>query len=260
MEELLLRHLSIAALGVIGSFFGTLVGGSGLLILPVLIHLGFSAPKAVAILEVGALGMMLTGAYELNRVNKIDLNLALPLTLLSGLGTFFGALILIATPPLLAERIFGVGLTVLLLYMVFFKKKLSSRESEVTSKQVTLGRNLFGLVLFLLNGVWSGFLSAGSHILGSFILMTYYRKTIIQASGLLKIEGIGSGLISSLIFSLSGLVTWSAALALSLGMSLGSWLGCRWGLKIGEKWVEKLYILVVGISALRLLGVVKFSK
>ena len=39
MEELFLRHFGIAVLGVIGSFFDTLVGGSGLLILPALIHL-----------------------------------------------------------------------------------------------------------------------------------------------------------------------------------------------------------------------------
>lgn len=199
MEELLLKHLYIAALGVIGSFFGALVGGSGLLILPGLIALGFSVQKAVAILEVGALSMMFTGAFEINRISKIDLNLAAPLTVLSGLGAFIGASVLIATPPIFAKRLFGVSLIGLLLYMVIFENRFKGRKK--------LERDLFGLVLFFLNGLWSGFFSAGSHIIGSFILMTYYGKTIIEASGLLKIEGIGSGIVSSLIFAVSGLVT-----------------------------------------------------
>ncbi len=259
-------------LGLAGSFFGAIVGGSGLLILPGLILLGLPATQAVAVLEVGALGMMFTGAFELNRISRINLKVAMPITLLSGVGAFIGASFLVATPGIVAEKLFGFGLILLLVYSLvdegLRRRMRKQRESTVQPESLAKAsfkdggkiRQLlrtrhteFGFFLLFLNGVWTGFFSAGSHLLANFILLVWFRKSMLEASGLLKIEGIGTGVVTSVTFASFGLIDWSAALVLSLAMSVGARIGIRLGASKGDAWLRGLYFTVVGVSALKLL-------
>jgi uncharacterized protein len=242
----------IGLVGLVGAFFGALVGGSGLVIIPSLIFLGFSPAQSVGILEIGALGMMLTGAYEFNKAQKIDLSFASRIALISVVGTIIGATSLIATPPIVAKKLFGIGLLCLLLHMIFSNRFLTLE--KVTSKLDPKDpKDRLGYIFFFLNGLWNGYFSAGSHLLGSFILTSYYRHSIISASALLKIEGIFSCIASATIFIYLGLVDWSASITLCFAMALGGLIGCKWGLSMGEIWIRKFYLLVVGISSANLI-------
>ncbi|BAZ00468.1 hypothetical protein NIES37_44600 [Tolypothrix tenuis PCC 7101] len=250
MESEVAVYLLIALLGSTASFFGALVGGSGLVILPGLISLGFSAPESVALLEVGALGMMLTSALQFHRADKIDYSLAVRFTAFSGLGALTGAILLLRTAPVYAEKIMGIALLLIFACMVLWKQEGIYQGEERPHPRIS---PTLGAMLFYANGVWSGFLSAGSHIIGNFILVFFFRRTLLESAGILKIEGIGAGIVTTLIFSWAGIVTWGAALVLSLSMSIGAWCGCQFGLRLGDVNVRWLYLSIVLISAVKLL-------
>src|SRR5215211_5725441 len=103
----LLQLVMIAAIGFLGSFYGVVSGGGGLIIIPGLILAGLSAPAAVASSRVGMFGLSITGAYRFRRAGLLRARASVPLQVVVALGATIGAFLLLRINPTVLRTAIG---------------------------------------------------------------------------------------------------------------------------------------------------------
>jgi uncharacterized protein len=124
-----LQLLLIAAIGFLGSFYGVVSGGGGLIIIPRLILAGLSAPSAVASSRLGMLGLSLTGAWRYREAGLLRARSNLPLIWVVAPGSALGALLLLVVDAEVLARLIGL-LTIAAAVIIFFGRQLGlERES-----------------------------------------------------------------------------------------------------------------------------------
>ena len=78
-------------------------------------------------------------------------------------------------------------------------------------------------------------------------------ETFLESAGTRKIVGFTISLTALIIYSVYQFVDWYYGIALIIAMSAGSYIGAVYGLRRGDKWVRRLFVVVVFIMAARLL-------
>ncbi len=246
MDPVLL--VAVAIVGVVASFIGATVGGVGLITIPSLMFLGFSAKSAIATHIFGSLGM--TGCfYKFHQSRKIDYGVGIPITIAACVGAYLGAKALLEVSEEILVKLLGIVLLVLLFMIVLDRKGRGVKKRQKPGKE----RELLGYLAFMVVGFWRAFVSAGFAIFSTYVLVLMYRKTFLQSAGTKLLVLFVTGLITLAIYSGNGLVQWVPGLVLMLGMLVGSYAGASYGLKKGDEWVKKVFIVIVLFASLGLL-------
>src|ERR671916_172043 len=103
-----LQLLLVAAIGFLGSFYGVVSGGGGLIIIPGLILAGLPTPSAVASSRLGILGLSLSGAYRFRKAGLLRARASVPLLLIVAVGSAVGAALLLQIDASALRRLIGV--------------------------------------------------------------------------------------------------------------------------------------------------------
>ncbi len=244
----ILIHTLIFLTGFLSSFAGTAAGGFGLIIVPVLIFLGLPAPVAVATTRVGLVAGNITSLYQFHKNKKIDYSMAIPLLILSAIGAYIGAQILLATPGETLEKLFGFFILIIIA-MSLFKKDIG------ITKQIRPSRLLrwIGYAALFFISILSAYFSAGTGLLGRSVLMYCFGQTFLESAGTRKLQSAVVGLTSVTVYISNGVVYWPYAVTLLIGTALGSHFGAAYAIKKGDAWVRKIFIVAVLLSAVELL-------
>jgi len=240
--------LAIFALGFLTMFFGTATGGVGLVIVPLLMTFGLPPHAAIATTRFSVFAGDLVGLRVFQKAGKVEYALALPVLLLGLTGSVFGSFVLLWTPGAIVEKLLGAFLLLMLLFML----KQNSIGLQPVHIPSTV-RRLFGYVLLFLVSIFGAFFSAASGLLGRTTLMTCFGQTYLQSAATRKIQGIGIGIVSLIIFAWGGIIHLPTVALLAPAMIFGSFFGSRFALHKGEKWVKALFCVVVLIAGLHLL-------
>lgn len=245
MEPLSL--IVIFIIGFIAAFVGTNVGGGGLIIIPLLVFLGMPPKIAIATMRVGTLG--LTGSiYEFHKSKKIDYKIAIPAAALSLIGAYIGSNVLIEMPDDIVSKLIGI-LTLVVLGVVVTNRSAGIKHITIKNKWL----EPLGYLLFIFVGFWGGFFGGGTGIFASYVLIFMFGQTFLESAGTRKISIVAYSLISLAVFAANGMVEWTSGLVLLVGMFFGACAGASYAIKKGDKWVRALFVIVVIISAIKLL-------
>ncbi len=235
-------------LGFGASFIGAMIGGAGLLTIPGMIFLGLPTPVAIATNKFGSLGMMTTGIWKYQRAGTIDYKIGLPTTIAASLGAVVGARTLLNIPETLLEKIVGVLILLILLIVVF------NHNTGLTPRpNLPPARQRFGYLIFAFIGFWGGFFGGGFAILAVYGYIFFYGQTFLQTAGVKLLLGLGIGLGSTLVYLAAGTIDWGFGLALLLGELIGAYAGAAYALKKGSRWIRGGFIILVLLSAAKLL-------
>jgi uncharacterized membrane protein YfcA len=244
----ILKLIIVLIAGGAASFLGTTAGGCGLISIPVLVFVGLSAQAAVATAKLGALGLILSGLYRFHKGGKINYKIGIPLAFFSFVGAYFGANTLVNISSELLGKYLGLVILVVL-PMLFVRKDVGLKKK----KRKNWLFEAIGYLLFLPLGFWGGFFGPGYAILSTYALIFLFGQTFLESAGTRKILGLGVTVLSLVIFAKNGLLNWTYGSVVFLGMVFGSYLGASYGIKKGDEWVRRLFILIVIISALKLI-------
>lgn len=244
----LLQPVAIFLLGFLVMFFGTSTGGVGLVFVPLLIALGLPPHAAVATTRFAVFTGDLIGLRVFERAGKVDRKLALPVLLLGIGGSVIGSFVLLWTPGPLVERLLGAFLLAMLGFMLL-QREMGIRPGTAA----TLLRRSIGFVSLFVISILGAYFSAASGLLGRTTLMTCFKQTYLQSAATRKLQAIGIGVISVLVFAWNGIIDLPTVLVLAPAMFLGSLFGSRYALRKGERWVRILFFLIVLIAGLQLL-------
>lgn len=243
------HYLTLFIGGFLGSFYGSSVGGGALVVFPLLLFSGYTAPVAIATQRCAAIFMEGTSIakYHANgRVTKRMVKLGLGLGFLAAIGASIGSLLLIEVSETTLNKIAGFLLLGMLTLMV------GSHYRTKTIRVSSLNELIFAAVAITGIGVYGGFFGAGFGTMAMMLLMSI-GFSVIDASPTARIIGLIMAITSTMIFFKSGMIAVPTMLSVGLGNCIGSWIGIGVGLKKGERYMKALLVIVAVATAIRLL-------
>jgi uncharacterized protein len=244
------QMIVIFCVSVFSSAFGTLVGGSSLVTIPLLILMGLPPHTALGTDRFGTVGIGAAGLYSFHRQGMVRYRLSFIVGIPCLIGAFIGAnLALQISPELLKKCI--VALTVILLIVVVANPRLGV--GVATKRPITTGRYVFGLFLSLLVGIYGGFYGGGAATFLSYTMILVFRQTFLQSAANLKVGAIMVGVSSAATYAYHGAINLPLALAMFAGSCIGSYVSAHYSNRIGNVWIKRLFIGIVLIMAMKLL-------
>jgi uncharacterized protein len=236
-----------AALG--SSIFGTLVGGSSLITIPVLIFLGLPPHSAIATDRMGITGIGIAGLYKFHQKGLVRYRIGFVTGIPILLGAFLGATLVMQISPAALKKIIA-AITLSLLVLVAVKPKVGI---ENAPRFLRAKDYLTGIVLSLLVGVYGGFYGASAGTFLAYILILVFGQTFLESAGTLKIGSLALSATATLTFAYHGVIHYPLAIAMFLGCAIGSFAGAHYSDQIGNVWIKRLFIGVVFIMVIKLL-------
>lgn len=249
--ELYLYPLVILA-GFIAGFINTLAGSGSLVSLPMLMFLGLPSTIANGTNRVAILLQNVVGMSSFKKKEMLDTRGVIYLGIPAVIGSIIGARIAVDLNETIMDGVIGVIMVVMLFVIILRPKRwLQGELNELEGRPTILQ-----YVLFFFIGIYGGFIQAG---VGIFLL-----SGLVLGVGydLVKANAVKVGIVlfftifALIVFLLNGQVNWIVGLILAIGNMLGAWVGAKVAVEKGAVWVRRLLILVVIISAAKLLGLI----
>ncbi len=222
-----------------------MVGGGGLVLIPLLLFFGLSPSTAIATNRFGGQSNTLT-LIKFHQQKLVHWRLAFKLLLPSLLGVFLGTLIVININQELFEKI--LGWLLIFATLVIFLNKQSGVKEKINVTKIKLWIASFLSILagflggvFALSGLWFNY------------IYLYLGLNFKQIAGTRKVVNGITGLISTTMFIVTGLINWPVAITMFISGLAGGWLGAHIGIKINNVWIKNLFLLIAVISAIKIL-------
>lgn len=247
--------LLLTGIGIIAGTLNVIAGGGSLLSLPVLVFLGLDGPVANGTNRVAILAQNATAIGGFRARGFSDWKLSLSLALAALPGGICGALLGTMVRGELFNRILGVILISVLLYLAWqrFKKKPPSEKPSTDPRPLTSRQLILGHLALVVVGFYGGFIQAGV----GFLLMAALHQVMgldLVRVNMHKVFIVEVFTLAALVvFALKGQVLWIPGLALAVGNSLGGWIGSQISVLKGESWIRAVLYGTLLMMAVRLL-------
>ena len=245
----LLSLLVIFVVGIIGGSYGTLVGGTSIITIPVLIFLGLPPHTAVGTDRLGVTGLASTGWYKFHEKGLIDYRIALIMGIPALIGSFLGANLVLEIPMALLKKIIAV-VTVVILILVIAQPKLGVEKREHIIKKHAYGTSI---LISLGIGIYGGFYGAMAATFLLYVLLFIFKRTFLESTATLKPSSFMMTTTAAAVFASKGAINYPVAGAMFLGCAIGSYFGAHYSDRIGNVWIKRVFILIVLIMAIKLL-------
>lgn len=235
------------------SFFAggidAIVGGGGLILVPVLFTVFPTAPPATLFGTNKGASIWGTAFAAAQYSRKVQLRWGglLPAALVGFAGSLLGAWLVTLLDSTFLRKLLPFVLLGVLLYTLV-KKDLGSRHAPRFGGS---GETVVACAIGLLIGIYDGFFGPGT---GSFLIFLFVRclgYDFLHASACAKLMNIATNLAALLLFALKGHVWWHFALTMAVANVAGSLIGTHMALKHGAGFVRQVFLVVVGALILK---------
>lgn len=239
-ELVLIALVGFAAAGING-----VVGSGTLISYPALLGVGLAPVVANGTNSVGLLpgGLASAWAYRSELRDRLRV-LAVP-TVLAMVGAAIGALLVVRLPPEVFTAVVPwliVGAVVLVAVQPLIMRALRTHPHH----RVRPGADL--PVWTLLLGVYAGYFGAGQGVMYYGVLGLRYDEDLQHVNAAKNLIGSIAGIVSSVVFILSGYVAWPFAVAMWVGGTLGGYYGARFARRIPTP-VLRGIVMAIGLYA-----------
>lgn len=241
--------MTVFLIGLAASFFGSFIsGGLSAIALPLLIAMGMPPHVAIGTFNVGALGFDIGGLLQYSKNKKVVWSLVGPMCGVALIGGIVGSFLILQISEAVVSR--TIGLVVLfLLPVLLFNPRLGIVPKHTSKKMV-----LAGLVSLLVLSAYSTSIGVGYGLFATTSAMYFLGFTVLEAKATGKLPAFVSALAAVVVFSLHGVIDWSAGAVLVAAMLLGANIGTRYVIKLGDRWLKGILILTVVLLSLKLVS------
>jgi uncharacterized protein len=246
----LTQLIVIFCASVVTSTFGTLVGGSSLITIPLLIVMGLPPHTAISTDRIGTAGISMAGLYSFHRKGMVRYGLAFTVGIPCLIGGFIGANLALQISPELLKKLI-VALTVILLIFVMTNPRLGVQTA--TNRPLTAGRCVLGAFLGFIVGIYGGFYGAGAGTLLAYIMIIVFRQTFLESAANNKVAGIMMSATSAATYAYHGAIHIPLAVVMFVGCCIGSYMSAQYSDRLGNIWIKRLFIAMIVLMAVKLL-------
>lgn len=241
--------LLIIVAGFAAGWIDAVVGGGGLIQLPVMLMIpGISPVQALATNKMGSIFGTATSSITYYRRVKPDMRTALPMAGVALLGSVGGAVVAASLPGSVFKPIIVVALVAVLVFTA-----LKPNIGELTALRHT-GRTHY-VVASCIGGVigfYDGLIGPGT---GSFLviaMVSLMGYAFLEASAKAKIVNLATNAGALMFFLPHGSLLWGVGLILGAANMAGGYLGARTAVKQGSKFIRIVFLVVVGVLIIKL--------
>ncbi|POH72703.1 sulfite exporter TauE/SafE family protein [Arthrobacter glacialis] len=241
--------LLIIVAGFAAGWIDAVVGGGGLLQLPVVLMIpGITPVQALATNKMGSIFGTATSSVTYYRRVKPDMRTALPMAGVALLGSLGGAVVAASLPGSVFKPIIVVALVVVLLFTAF-KPNIGELTALRHSghKHYVVAVCIGGLI-----GFYDGLIGPGT---GSFLviaMVSLMGYAFLEASAKAKIVNLATNAGALMFFLPHGSLLWGVGLVLGAANMAGGYLGARTAVKQGSKFIRIVFLVVVGALIIKL--------
>lgn len=249
------EHLTLATLlliivaGFAAGWIDAVVGGGGLIQLPVMLMIpGITPVQALATNKMGSIFGTATSSVTYYRRVKPDMRTALPMAAVALVGSVGGAVVAASLPGSVFKPIIVVALVVVLLFTA-----LKPNIGELTAlrhsgrKHYVVAACIGGII-----GFYDGLIGPGT---GSFLviaMVTLMGYAFLEASAKAKIVNLATNAGALMFFLPHGSLLWGVGLVLGGANMAGGYLGARTAVTQGSKFIRIVFLIVVAVLIVKL--------
>ena len=245
----ILNIIIIFLVGIGASIYGTLVGGSSLIIIPLLILMGLPPHTALGTDRVGVTGLLMAGWYKFHQKRLVNYRIGISMVIPALMGSFLGAKIALQINEA-ALKLIIAGLTVLMVLFMILRPDIGS---DRTKELVRTYDYLLGALMTFFVGIYAGFYGAMAGTFLFYILLMWFKQTFLESAGTLKIAGFFMNVMAAAVFAMNGAVDYSLGIVLFAGSFIGSFIGAHYSDKLGNVWIRRFFFLIIAIMIAKLI-------
>ncbi|MFQ1002684.1 sulfite exporter TauE/SafE family protein [Modestobacter sp. SSW1-42] len=241
--------LLVLLAGLTAGFVDAVVGGGGLVQLPVMLLVpGLSPVQALATNKLGAILGTTTSAVTFYRRVRPDLRTALPMAGVALVASAAGASVAALLPTAVFKPVIVVALVGIGAFTVF-----RPALGEVTALRHA-GRRHHGVAaaVGLVIGFYDGVLGPGTGSFLVFAMVSLLGYDFLAASAKAKIVNCATNLGALLFFIPHGSVFWGLGLMLGAANMVGGYVGARTATTRGSRFIRVFFLVVVTVLIARL--------
>ncbi len=244
-------YIAVIAAGFLAGFINTLAGSGSLVTLPLLIFIGLPANIANGTNRVGILLQNMVAVGSFNRQKVLDGRKGMILSLPAIIGAVIGAQVAVDLDEELMRKVIGALMVVMLFVILIRPRRWLEGRPELNSRRA----GFMQILVFFLIGIYGGFIQAGVGIflLAGLVLGAGYD--LVRANAVKVLIILFFTIFALAVFLLNDQVAWIIGLVMAAGNMLGAWVAARMAVKKGAPFVRWLLIIIVAVSAVKLLGI-----
>jgi uncharacterized membrane protein YfcA len=227
----------IMAGGFLAAFVDSVVGGGGMISLPVVMATGIPPHLVLGTNKLASSISSLTSTLSFVKSGQVDKKLVLRLAGFSVAGGAIGTIVLHWVPSSFLRPM----MIVMLLAVTAFTLTRKQMGDKRTYAGLTRKTGLCLTATALLLGGYDGFFGPGT---GSFLIFAFLLIgfDFVGAAGNAKVLNLCSGLASLSMFALFHSIDYRIGLAMGLAMVFGSLAGSQLAIKKGARFVRPLFL------------------
>ena len=230
-----MEFLIFFIIGIAGNTVGTLVGGGGLISLPLMLLMGLPIHSAIGANKVSNTVSSLSSFLVIFSKNEVSAKEALSVLIFCLGGGILGGL----TASFLSGETLMI-LAIVLLSFAFINSFMGKGNFDGTSTFQLNKKTIPSLVGI---GMYDGMFGPGSSTLALYLYASE-KIAYIRAVGLARIGVFASCFGASITYISTGKILWPVTLALMLGAIIGAQLGVRLARKLKSKHITPLLRVV----------------
>jgi len=239
----------ISLAGLVGGFVGAQVGAGALITLPVLLFLGLTPTLAIGTNILSGWLINVVAVFKYWKNHKINFRIVLPLSVISLIGAFIGANLMLDINKEVLSKI--VAFFFFGLIFLIFKKP--SAGLEIENKKLNKKDFIIAGILCFILGIYGGFFSVGVATFLIFLFILLLGRDLMQ--------GIADSVFVTAVMLIAALfvfvrrndINFTLAVPLAVTSMIGSYIGAHTAIKLGDKWLRGLLMVVVVTLIIKLL-------
>lgn len=239
--------------GILAGFTNILIGGGGLITLPVYIGTGLPASVANGTNRVNLSMQYIIALIKFSKAGKMPWKLVIRLGIPTSLGTVIGAMC--ATN--ISNMVLHILLLVIIVFSIFYiftnsnLKKPRSNQNIVSNEDIKV--NWLTWILFLLAGIYAGFISVAIGMIWFALCSWRLKIGYVRITSIRIFLGLIISAIALTIFIIAGKVNFVDGLVLGIGSSIGAYIASIAAMKLNKKLIRIIILSILTISGLYML-------
>jgi uncharacterized membrane protein YfcA len=253
-------QLAIFAAAVGAGFIDAIAGGSGIIMVPVMIFAGLDPKAAIATNKLINTGGSFTSMLRFARGRLVDLAALGWMLPTSVLGAIAGSQLMsrldnrFLQPIIVALLVFTTAVTLL-------RPRFGQHDLAVSPDGRTFDwrRKLLLVLVGGLVGFHDGFFGPGAGIFYTFSLVWITRASFLRGIATSKAINLLTSLIALISFVIAGTIDYSIGVIATLGIVVGAYFGADFATRGGTKVIRPVFLVISFATLVKLVVVPLFS-
>ena len=240
------HYLILIIGGLFGGFMNVLIGGGGLVVLPVYMSAGLPMSIANGTNRVNLFMLYIIAIYKFSKRGKMPWRLAFKIAIPIVMGSVAGALLATNISDNILHFVL-LGIIVFSFFSVWFGLKVKTNPHCDINAPVKI--DWLSWILILCVGFYIGFIAVGAGMLLLSIFSLRLKMDYVKIIAVKVLVGLLVSSVGLIIFSIAGKINIIDGLVLGVGASVGAWISSGMAMKLSKKVIRNIMLVILVLAA-----------